>query len=97
MKRMIVRFESFDCQLYKILHNSFIVAKSQIPNFFQENPFDNRVSRRVKRAYSSVDSVGIRLGVFLRRYPLARNLGIGYIFLLNFWVLLVLFTSTPGG
>ncbi|XP_055549401.1 golgin-84 isoform X4 [Wyeomyia smithii] len=31
-------------------------AKSQVPNFMVENPFDNKVARRVKRAYSSLDS-----------------------------------------
>lgn len=70
-------------------------AKSQVPNFLQENPFDTRVARRVKRAYSSLDAVGIRLGVFLRRYPLIRILVIVYVAILHLWVMLVLFTSTP--
>lgn len=70
-------------------------AKSQVPNFMQENPFDTRVARRVKRAYSSLDAVGIRLGVFMRRYPLIRILVIVYVAVLHLWVMLVLFTSTP--
>lgn len=70
-------------------------AKSQVPNFMQENPFDTRVARRVKRAYSSLDAVGIRLGVFMRRYPLIRILVIFYVAVLHLWVMLVLFTSTP--
>lgn len=69
--------------------------KSQVPNFMQENPFDTRVARRVKRAYSSLDSVGITLGVFMRRYPLIRILVIFYVAILHLWVMLVLFTSTP--
>ncbi|KAG4070219.1 hypothetical protein HA402_003909 [Bradysia odoriphaga] len=70
-------------------------AKAQVPNFLQENPFDTGVARRVKRAYSNLDSMGIRLGVFLRRYPLIRILAIFYVALLHLWVLFVLVTSTP--
>lgn len=44
-----------------------------------ESPFDTGVARKVKRAYSSLDAVGIRIGVFLRRYPLARIFVIFYI------------------
>lgn len=43
-----------------------------------ESPFDTSVTRRVKRAYSSLDAVSIRTGVFLRRYPLARILVLCY-------------------
>uniref|UniRef100_A0A336MQ28 CSON004082 protein n=1 Tax=Culicoides sonorensis TaxID=179676 RepID=A0A336MQ28_CULSO len=70
-------------------------VKARIPNFMQENPFDTRFSRRVKRVYSSLDSVGIRIGVFLRMYPLARIMVIFYIVLLHLWVMLVLLSSTP--
>ncbi|XP_055602846.1 golgin-84 [Uranotaenia lowii] len=70
-------------------------AKSQVPNFMVENPFDNKVARRVKRAYSSLDSIGIRLGVFLRRYPLIRILVIVYVAVLHLWVMFVLLSSTP--
>ncbi|CAO1394160.1 unnamed protein product [Diamesa hyperborea] len=70
-------------------------VKSQVPGFMKENPFDTRISRKVKRAYSSLDSVGVRLGVFLRRYPLARIIAICYVALLHFFVILVLFSSTP--
>ncbi|XP_062562385.1 golgin-84 [Armigeres subalbatus] len=70
-------------------------AKSQVPNFMVENPFDNKMARRVKRAYSSLDSIGIRLGVFLRRYPLIRILVIFYVALLHLWVMFVLLSSTP--
>lgn len=60
-----------------------------------ENPFDSRVSRRVKRAYSSLDSIGVRLGVFMRRYPLVRILVIVYVAVLHLWVMFVLLSSTP--
>uniref|UniRef100_A0A3F2Z134 Uncharacterized protein n=1 Tax=Anopheles minimus TaxID=112268 RepID=A0A3F2Z134_9DIPT len=70
-------------------------AKSQVPNFMLETPFDNNVARRMKRAYSSLDSIGIRLGVFLRRYPLIRILVIVYVAVLHLWVMFVLLSSTP--
>lgn len=70
-------------------------AKSQVPNFMQENPFDTRVARRMKRAYSTLDAAGVRLGVFMRRYPLIRTLVIVYVAVLHLWVMFVLLSSTP--
>ncbi|XP_012277575.1 golgin-84 [Orussus abietinus] len=70
-------------------------VKAQIPPFFAETPFDTGVTRRVKRAYSSLDAISVRTGVFLRRYPLARILIFFYIALLQFWVLIVLLSQSP--
>lgn len=53
-------------------------AKAQVPTFLIETPFDTGVTRRVKRAYSLLDAISIRTGVFLRRYPLARILVLIY-------------------
>ena len=55
-----------------------LAAKARVPSFLMESPFDTGVTRRVKRAYSSLDAVSIRTGVFLRRYPLARILVLCY-------------------
>jgi hypothetical protein len=70
-------------------------AKSQVPHFMMLNPFDSRMSRRVKRAYSNLDQLGVRLGVFLRRYPLARIFSVFYVALLHFFVMFVLLSSSP--
>lgn len=70
-------------------------AKAQVPSLFVESPFDTGVTRRVKRAYTTLDAVSIRTGVFLRRYPLARVLVFCYMILLHIWVMVVLFTYTP--
>ncbi|GAB1860836.1 Golgin subfamily A member 5 [Camponotus japonicus] len=70
-------------------------AKAQVPTFFMETPFDTSVTRRVKRAYSSLDAISIRTGVFLRRYPLARILVLIYMGLLQLWVLVVLLSQSP--
>ncbi|GFG29421.1 hypothetical protein Cfor_02622 [Coptotermes formosanus] len=56
-----------------------LAAKARVPSFLMESPFDTGVTRRVKRAYSSLDAVSIRTGVFLRRYPLARILVLCYV------------------
>lgn len=72
-------------------------AKARVPSFLMESPFDTGVTRRVKRAYSSLDAVSIRTGVFLRRYPLARILVLCYMVLLHLWVVVVLFSYTPSG
>ncbi|XP_067619982.1 golgin-84-like [Eurosta solidaginis] len=78
-----------------LLSNTTDDVKAQFPLLMRENPFDNRVARRVKRAYSSLDSVGIRLGVFLRRYPLMRIFVLLYVGLLHLWVVFVLISSSP--
>ncbi|KAL6264822.1 hypothetical protein P5V15_004917 [Pogonomyrmex californicus] len=70
-------------------------AKAQVPTFLMETPFDTSVTRRVKRAYSSLDAISIRTGVFLRRYPLARILILIYMALLQLWVLVVLLSQSP--
>jgi hypothetical protein len=70
-------------------------AKSQIPQFLMLNPFDSRMSRRVKRAYSNLDQLGIQMGIFLRRYPLARIFSVFYVTLLHFFVVFVLLSSSP--
>ncbi|XP_076651605.1 golgin A5 [Halictus rubicundus] len=70
-------------------------TKAQVPTFLMETPFDTGVTRRVKRAYSSLDAISIRTGVFLRRYPLARILVLIYMALLQFWVLVVLLSQSP--
>ncbi|XP_076677083.1 golgin A5 [Andrena cerasifolii] len=70
-------------------------AKAQVPTFLMETPFDTGVTRRVKRAYSSLDAISVRTGVFLRRYPLARILVFFYMALLQFWVLVVLLSQSP--
>ncbi|KAL1138945.1 hypothetical protein AAG570_009007, partial [Ranatra chinensis] len=54
-------------------------AKLQVPSFLLESPFDTSVTRRVKRAYSTLDAVSVRTGVFLRRYPLARIFFLCYV------------------
>ena len=70
-------------------------AKAQVPTFLMETPFDTGVTRGVKRAYSSLDAISVRTGVFLRRYPLARILVFFYMALLQFWVLVVLLSQSP--
>lgn len=52
----------------------FLIAKAKVPHFMLENAFDTSVARRVKRAYTSLDSFGLRTGMYLRRYPLLRTL-----------------------
>lgn len=72
-------------------------TRMRVPTLLAENPEDTGVTRRVKRAYSSLDTLGIRVGTFLRRYPLARILVILYMVLLHFWVAIVLFSYSPEG
>jgi hypothetical protein len=48
------------------------------PAFLAETPFDTRVTKSVKRAYSAVDKLSMRIGDTLRRYPAARIFVIAY-------------------
>lgn len=50
---------------------------------------------KVRKAASTIDRFSIRLGIFLRRYPMARVFVILYIALLHLWVMIVLLTYTP--
>ncbi|MEE6494375.1 hypothetical protein FKM82_017118 [Ascaphus truei] len=50
---------------------------------------------KVRKAATSIDQFSIRLGIFLRRYPIARLFIIIYMALLHLWVMIVLLTYTP--
>ncbi|XP_053553515.1 golgin subfamily A member 5 [Bombina bombina] len=50
---------------------------------------------RVRKAATTIDQFSIRLGIFLRRYPIARVFIIIYMALLHLWVMIVLLTYTP--
>ncbi|XP_013084244.2 golgin subfamily A member 5-like isoform X1 [Biomphalaria glabrata] len=70
-------------------------VKQRLPMFLREVPTDHEVTRRMKRAANSIDGFSIRLGVFLRRYPMARVFVILYMALLHLWVLIVMMTYQP--
>ncbi|XP_068608091.1 golgin subfamily A member 5 [Brachionichthys hirsutus] len=50
---------------------------------------------KVRKAASTIDRFSIRLGIFLRRYPMARLFVILYMAALHLWVMIVLLTYTP--
>ncbi|KAG8430351.1 hypothetical protein GDO86_017936 [Hymenochirus boettgeri] len=50
---------------------------------------------KVRKAATTIDQFSIRLGIFLRRYPIARVFIIIYMALLHLWVMIVLLTYTP--
>lgn len=58
----------------------------------QESP---GVYGKVRKAASTIDRFSIRLGIFLRRYPMARVFVIVYMAVLHLWVMIVLLTYTP--
>lgn len=70
-------------------------VRQRTPMFMRESPADGDVTRRVKRAANNIDRFSIRLGVFLRRYPIARVFVIIYMILLHLWVMVVLLTYQP--
>lgn len=62
---------------------------------FASGSSDTPIVRRVKAAANVVDAFSIRLGVFLRRFPMARIFVMLYMALLHSWVMIVLLTYTP--
>jgi len=77
------------------LEETSIYSDDRRPSFLQESPFDGVAARQVKRAYTEIDKLSIRVGIALRRYPIARIFVLVYMVILHFWVFLVLFTYTP--
>ncbi|ESP02313.1 hypothetical protein LOTGIDRAFT_82054, partial [Lottia gigantea] len=67
----------------------------RVPTFMKEAANDTEVTRRMKRAANGIDRFSIRLGIFLRRYPIARVFVILYMGLLHVWVMIVLLTYQP--
>lgn len=61
----------------------------------RETPYDPDIAKKMKRAANEIDRLGIRLGIFLKRYPAVRLGVIFYAILLHLWTLIVLFTYTP--
>ncbi|VVC41479.1 Hypothetical protein CINCED_3A011239 [Cinara cedri] len=81
---MAIRIERLEMRLKKetnvlINVNDTDDAKAKVPYFMLENAFDTSVGRRVKRAYTSLDSFGLRTGMYLRRYPLLRTILFVYV------------------
>lgn len=69
--------------------------RQRLPAFMRETATDTEVTKKMKRAANTIDKLGIRLGVFLRRYPIARVFVILYMVMLHLWVMVVLLTYQP--
>lgn len=70
-------------------------VRQRYPGFMRETPTDHEVTKKMKRAANVIDKFSIRLGVFLRRYPIARVFILMYMVLLHLWVMVVLLTYQP--
>ena len=53
------------------------------------------LTRGTKKAMRAIDIFSIRLGVFLRRYPIARMFLLFYGFMLHVWVMVILLVDEP--
>ncbi|XP_059159175.1 golgin subfamily A member 5-like [Physella acuta] len=103
LERMEHQYRELENAMPRVATSSQLVAtndhdddvRQRLPLFLREVPTDHEVTRRMKRAANSIDGVSIRLGVFLRRYPMARVFVVVYMALLHFWVLVVMMTYKP--
>lgn len=76
-------------------NNSDDDVRPRFSTFMKESPLDGNVTRKVKMAANTIDRFSISLGIFLRRYPIARVFVIIYMILLHLWVMVVLLTYQP--
>ncbi|CAB4000833.1 golgin subfamily A member 5-like [Paramuricea clavata] len=102
---LVLQLERLEMQ-YKDIQRS--TSRVSVPTTFEENEEGGRVrpitsimpsqiteSAKVHKAVNEIDKFSIRLGVFLRRYPIARLMLILYMILLHLWVFIVLLTYQP--
>ncbi|XP_046351332.1 golgin subfamily A member 5-like isoform X1 [Haliotis rufescens] len=71
------------------------IVRQRLPGFMREGPADHEMTKRMKRAANVIDKFSVRLGIFLRRYPIARVFVIVYMVILHLWVMIVLLTYQP--
>ena len=60
-------------------------------HIFQESPFDGIAARKAKRVYSEIDKLSIRVGVALRRYPVARIFVVVYMVQYSIFAIFIAF------
>ncbi|XP_078262910.1 golgin subfamily A member 5 [Rhinoraja longicauda] len=77
------------------LENNEGARLRNVPVLFGEMDSSAGMYGKVRKAANTIDRFSIRLGIFLRRYPIARVFVIIYMALLHFWVMIVLLTYTP--
>ena len=65
-----------------------MAVRQRLPQFMREVASDHEVTRRMKRAANTIDGFSIRLGVMLRRYPIARVFVIVYMVSTGYNILL---------
>ncbi|XP_048456023.1 golgin subfamily A member 5 [Rhincodon typus] len=79
-----------------LLENNEGARMRNVPVLFSETDSPTAgMYGKVRKAANTIDRFSIRLGIFLRRYPIARVFVIIYMALLHFWVMIVLLTYTP--
>ncbi|XP_038631100.1 golgin subfamily A member 5 [Scyliorhinus canicula] len=79
-----------------LLENNEGARMRNVPVLFSETDSATAgMYGKVRKAANTIDRFSIRLGIFLRRYPIARVFVIIYMVLLHLWVMIVLLTYTP--
>ena len=66
-----------------------------IPAFCRESAFDNQFIKLLKKGLVAIDSFSLTVGVYFRRFALARVFIVIYALLLHLWVTLVILTYKP--
>jgi DNA repair exonuclease SbcCD ATPase subunit len=75
-------------------HEQYENLRYRMP-LLRETPYDVDLTKKVKRAANQLDQLGIRLTLFLRRYPAVRLAVLFYAIVLHLWTFIVIFTYTP--
>lgn len=105
---LVLQLERLEMQYKDIQRSTSRVSASASVQGFDDSDDGGRVrsitsimpsqiteSAKVHKAVNEIDKFSIRLGVFLRRYPIARLMLIVYMILLHLWVFVVLLTYQP--
>lgn len=74
-------------------YDDVVRRRLPLPAFVRESlSRDSNLTRNMRKAFTSLDVFSIRLGLFLRRYPIARFFLLCYVLVLHLWVFVVLTT-----
>ena len=92
---LVLRLEGLEGVLQQVERRNNAVSVPVEREGFVETSRPSYKNERLRDALNSIDKFSVRLGVFLRRYPQARLMVLGYMVLLHSWVMVVLLTYTP--
>ena len=78
-----------------IFDDDTLKGRSGLPSICRESAFDNEFIKFCKRGLLTIDSLSLSVGLYFRRFALARVFILIYALLLHLWVTVVITTYKP--